>query len=268
MAFILVISIFPSPITLPIFFSIFYIFMSILFILPPAKILGLLTAYEVAFIILAFHYKTKEVLAYDIFSSLTTWFIALILFFVFLGLHLRESRMRQLLEITSQQDTVSGLANRFAFETYITKTYHTCCNTKQSLAIFMIDIDDFKIYNDTYGHIAGDTCLHTLCGSLKQYADNENFFIARFGGEEIVAVVVDQQVEQLKHYAEGLLTAVRDCGIPASFSSTGKVTISIGVAIATEPQYTLRVSLIEQADHALYEAKRRGKDQYIIYPWL
>jgi diguanylate cyclase (GGDEF)-like protein len=126
----------------------------------------------------------------------------------------------------------------------------------------MIDIDDFKAYNDSYGHQQGDECLRkvarTLAVSLKRPGD----FIARYGGEEFIAILADTPTEGALALSEAMRAAVQELGIRHPCSrGCASVTVSLGVACASPTTASKPSDLVLAADQALYEAKNEGRNR-------
>ena len=130
------------------------------------------------------------------------------------------------------------------------------------MAMLLIDIDYFKLFNDNYGHRAGDECLKMVAATIKSLCQRGSDFVARYGGEEFTAVFSPCALDDAIKQAERLQKAVYDLLIPHKFSPTAPyVTISIGVASSKSKDVNSVASLIEEADKSLYEAKDAGRNQ-------
>jgi diguanylate cyclase (GGDEF)-like protein len=136
---------------------------------------------------------------------------------------------------------------------------------RQTVAVIMIDIDDFKAYNDHYGHVAGDDCLRRVCSALRDAARRRPLdFVARYGGEELVAVLYGADRAHGENISQSLLAAVRELRIPHAASQTQSyVTVSIGVVAVDAYRMASHDAAVELADQALYEAKNQGRDRFI-----
>lgn len=171
-------------------------------------------------------------------------------------------------------DALTGLSNRRSFEELLRN--HEFDMRQQAervlavnraytvglrkLTIMMLDVDSFKLYNDTYGHTEGDSCLRELADILKKNLSRKDDAVARLGGEEFAIVLPGAGETAAMRVAERLLTAVRQAKRPHKASPLGYVTVSIGIAVAmpsTDFRYAL---LLQQADRALYLAKNSGKN--------
>ncbi len=175
--------------------------------------------------------------------------------------------LRQNLELErlSNVDGLTGLSNRRYFEEFTTVQWKVAIRQRSAFSILMIDVDDFKSYNDSHGHVAGDLVLKRIANEIKARCQRPNDLVARFGGEEFVVSLSVPMVGALV-VAERICQAVEALGISHGTSTDTKaVTVSVGGA-CTEPSLGEEyLPLIEAADLALYEAKRSGKNRAIVH---
>lgn len=157
-------------------------------------------------------------------------------------------------------DGLTGLANRREFDRFLQEALASAASSGQPLTLVMIDIDFFKHYNDTYGHIAGDHCLKVIGEVLASAALRRADMAARYGGEEFALILPDTPFSAGMAIAQSVVDAVRKMNLPHVSSAKGHVTLSAGCATAAMPATISAVTLLEQADHALYQAKREGRD--------
>lgn len=166
------------------------------------------------------------------------------------------------LEKRSLQDGLTGISNRLFFDERFALEWSRAERSQTSLAIIMCDIDFFKLYNDTYGHPAGDKCLAIVAHELKATLRRATDFAARYGGEEFVVVLPETSEEGACFVAERLRQAVLEQCIPHQSSPVCDwVTVSLGVSACRPPPGTPSQRLVEAADHALYNAKRNGRNR-------
>jgi len=170
--------------------------------------------------------------------------------------------MNQTLRQLSLLDGLTDIPNRRYFDQVLDQEWKRAIRETNPLAAIMIDIDYFKLYNDTYGHQRGDTCLkrlaHVLRDSLVRSAD----FVARYGGEEFVAVLPNTKIEGALSVAEAMRTRVAGARIPHSSSKISDVvTVSIGVDSRIPNRTSEPAELIAAVDKALYKAKHEGRNQ-------
>jgi len=169
------------------------------------------------------------------------------------------------LERLSRQDALTGLANRRFFDYSLGAELARARRAQHPLALLMCDVDHFKAFNDTYGHLAGDECLQRVSRVLKETCRRTADLAARYGGEEFALVLPATPVDGAAIIGEALRCAVRDLRIPHERSSTAPhVTVSIGIAEYIPPHETTAESLLFRADQALYQAKQLGRDRVIM----
>ncbi len=167
------------------------------------------------------------------------------------------------LTVMASIDMLSGLANRRGFQSRLDFEWMRAQQYGSELALLMIDVDHFKLFNDTYGHLEGDSCLTRLGESLSGIAADTMGFAARYGGEEFCLLLPNTDVNRAVEIGEQVRSAVLRLCLPHITSAHMVVTVSIGVA-ATKPNETLRPGdLIEAADAALYAAKHRGRNNVV-----
>ena len=166
------------------------------------------------------------------------------------------------LERMTNLDGMTGLANRRHFDECMAAEWKRGQRAQSPLSLLMIDVDDFKSYNDTYGHVAGDEALRSVAQALRSCCARPQDVAARFGGEEFVAVLPSTSSGGARLLAEKFRRTVEQLAIAHSRSSTGPVlTTSIGCA-TTVPQLDKAFTWqIECADQALYAAKHGGKNR-------
>lgn len=163
------------------------------------------------------------------------------------------------LEDTSRQDSLTGIANRRALDSHLAECDQRLAEGKGPIAVAMIDIDNFKLFNDRYGHAAGDRTLRSVGQTLRRFGKRQGEMAARYGGEEFTLVVGERDPDQLRAHLEGFRRAVEDMNIPHPDSPHGCVTVSIGYAMAL-PGTSVQQA-IERADEALYRSKDGGRNR-------
>lgn len=181
---------------------------------------------------------------------------------------LQESQ-RQLLETNlelqrlTNVDGLTGLSNRRYFSQYIEAEWRRSIRTGDSIAVLMIDVDFFKLYNDTCGHLAGDDVLKRIAVVIQEDCRRSSDLGARFGGEEFVMVLAATTLDAATLVAERVRARVAALKMPHPATTGGIITISIGVAASRPQAGNSFFALIDAADRALYEAKRAGRDRVI-----
>lgn len=169
------------------------------------------------------------------------------------------------LESMAKIDGLTQVSNRRSFDERIEVELARCRRQRSPLSMILCDIDCFKQYNDTYGHLAGDNCLKKVAKAIDGQFARATDMVARYGGEEFVVLLPDTHVNDALRMAQAMLTAVTGLQIPHRTSKAGEhVSISVGVASANGYEQINKTQLIERADGALYEAKENGRNQAVL----
>lgn len=175
------------------------------------------------------------------------------------------AKLNQELTILSQRDGLTQLYNRRTFEQKAAEIWDNSTRNKTPLTIILLDIDHFKLYNDCYGHQAGDRCIQQVAGALLNSLNRSADLAARYGGEEFIALLPDTHEDGAKYVCEIIRSAVEELNIRHRDSSVSKfVTVSIGATIVNYTTGTDLIFQIDQADRALYNAKHSGRNQVVI----
>jgi diguanylate cyclase (GGDEF)-like protein len=175
------------------------------------------------------------------------------------------STMSVELEKLSQIDGLTGLYNRRFFNDIYLREWRNAMNAGTVLGAMMIDIDYFKVYNDTFGHLAGDVCLQKIANSIEQAVKDFNAFACRFGGEEFIILLPDTDSEQCTVIVQEIMNNIARLNIPGAIKTVGgNVTVSIGIGLTAPTQEAKMESLINAADQALYRAKKDGRNCWRI----
>jgi diguanylate cyclase (GGDEF)-like protein len=167
------------------------------------------------------------------------------------------------LELLAMKDALTGLANRRCFDESLAMEARRAQREGTSLALLMIDIDYFKRFNDSLGHVAGDACLQTVSRIFEACVRRPSDLVARFGGEEIGIILPDTDGDGAAVVAQLILDRLQQENITHHSSPFGRLTVSIGIAAATGSQLDPLQGLVEVADQALYNAKALGRNQFV-----
>jgi diguanylate cyclase (GGDEF)-like protein len=177
--------------------------------------------------------------------------------------HLKLALQRRELERLSQQDALTGIANRRHFDEALTWACRRTARTDEPLGLAMIDVDHFKEYNDHYGHGAGDDALRKVARALAGAARRPYDLAARYGGEEFVLLM--PSVSDFEDVLEQVRQDVAALAIAHSMSTTANVlTISCGGIIAGAAHAKGPETLLRLADSALYQSKRAGRNRVLV----
>ncbi len=167
------------------------------------------------------------------------------------------------LTVIASIDMVSGLANRRGLQSRLEFEWMKALQTETSMSLMMIDVDHFKLFNDTYGHPEGDACLSRIGETLAAIASETSGFAARYGGEEFCLLLPNSDAAGAMTIGERVRRQVEQLAIPHSMSAAGIITVSVGVASISPSESQPQDDLLEAADAALYAAKRRGRNTVI-----
>ena len=176
----------------------------------------------------------------------------------------REEELRianEHLEELASLDGLTGLANRRGFDRQIDHEWRRATDRYEPIALMMIDIDHFKLYNDRYGHVAGDTCLRSVAETLSLVTLENAVLVARYGGEEFALLLPGLDLPRLSALAEEARRSIEELFITHAEAPCGYVTISIGVESIVPRAGQSAADLVEAADRALYAAKRCGRNR-------
>jgi len=168
-----------------------------------------------------------------------------------------EARFRNL----ALKDELTGLPNRRAFNLQFAHEWEKAFAARESLGLIILDVDQFKQYNDVAGHPGGDACLRSIAQVVDRIAEATQAIPARIGGEEFALVLPDTTPERAQVIAESVRASVLDLALPHPATACGIQTVSLGVAVRQPPNAEASMELIKFADQALYAAKLGGRNQ-------
>jgi diguanylate cyclase (GGDEF)-like protein/PAS domain S-box-containing protein len=171
------------------------------------------------------------------------------------------------LETLATEDGLTGLANRRCFDDRLLEEWARAYRERTCLSLLMIDVDQFKKFNDEYGHPAGDECLRAIAGILAAEAKRTTDLATRYGGEEFAMLLPNTDAAGCARIGQRILREIRDAGIAHKLNFPSRlVTASIGAAVCRPgvERSAGHASLVEAADHALYEAKNSGRDRLVM----
>lgn len=164
------------------------------------------------------------------------------------------------------QDALTQVSNRRQFEEVLQKEWQRLRRSKQPLSLLICDVDEFKRYNDAYGHQAGDHCLRQVAQTIKSVTKRPSDLVSRYGGEEFTVLLPNTPLAGAWEVAQLLLHSLVAKQLPHQASRVSPfVTISIGVHCLIPSAELSPKILIQQADEALYEAKKQGRNRAVIY---
>ncbi|HEX8788328.1 MAG TPA: diguanylate cyclase [Telluria sp.] len=176
---------------------------------------------------------------------------------------LTVKRQRDALRALILLDALTGVANRRAFDERLAAEWRRCGRSGLPVALALVDIDHFKLYNDHYGHQAGDNALIQVAAAMRRAAGRTQDLVARYGGEEFAFLLPQLDARGGTGVAKRLMAELEQIAIPHAASPTApRLTVSIGIACMTPDEQHAPADLIQEADGLLYQAKDGGRNQY------
>lgn len=180
-------------------------------------------------------------------------------------LNKRNLEMKQQVEKMASIDYLTEIANRRELDKQLSDLYVSALQEKKPLTLLMMDLDNFKMYNDYFGHQKGDRALRDIAKTSKKIIDNYNGLIGRYGGEEFLAVIKDADELSAIDISSKIIKEISDLEIKHSpVSQSDHLTVSIGLVSFVPNNNTSIGQLLSLADEALYDAKNQGKNMYIV----
>ena len=173
-----------------------------------------------------------------------------------------EEELRQL----TVEDSLTGVFNRRFFDETLAQEWRRMMRAGHPISMLMVDVDHFKHYNDTYGHIAGDVCLRQIALEMKRHMRRAGDIVARYGGEEFAVILPETDAETALSLAETLRDSVEClCLEHIGLVNESVVTISVGVSTLVPDANHTSLRLVAQADKALYRAKAEGRNRAHLF---
>jgi len=178
----------------------------------------------------------------------------------------RQESVNRALQGLVSSDGLTGVANRRTFDARLITEWERSIKAKAELAIVFVDVDYFKAFNDSYGHIAGDACLQQVARALSACVKRTNDVLARYGGEEFSAILPSTNLADAILVAERMRAAVEAMNIDHDGSTLGRVSVSIGVASLPATPEADGMTVVKLADEAAYIAKEGGRNRVVAPP--
>ena len=168
-------------------------------------------------------------------------------------------------QLNSITDSLTGLGNRRYFDEALSTEFYRLKRSGSTLSLIILDVDYFKRFNDSYGHIAGDNCLRQIGTTLKTIVGRAPDIVARYGGEEFVVILPETKDNGAEALAERIRKTVEELAIPHSASDIAEhITVSLGVVTVYTTKLALPQQVVALADEALYCAKKRGRNRVAV----
>ena len=183
--------------------------------------------------------------------------------------HLAVKYYQDTLKINTDVDPLTQIANRRRFDDTMTVEINKAKRTGTILSVLLLDIDHFKFYNDTYGHLEGDSCLKKVAAALSTSLKRPKDLAARWGGEEFACLLPNTNAKGAQNVAEVLREAIQNLSIPHKSSPVNEVvTVSVGVVASNPMDDNSFDNLLKRADEALYQAKESGRNRIALWQEL
>jgi len=173
---------------------------------------------------------------------------------------------KKLLKKLARTDGLTGIDNRRSFDEHLENVWPQARREEHKIAVLLVDIDHFKLYNDCYGHGPGDECIRAVAATLGSSVQRPFDQVARYGGEEFAVVLYNPTEHYVRDYADAIVAQIADLQIEHKASDIADVvTISVGAAVMLPAESNEPDQLLRKADDALYEAKEQGRDRAYVY---
>ena len=179
--------------------------------------------------------------------------------------HVKLYKYRKQVEQQSVTDQLTGIANRRQYERYSKSKWDEITRLHLPFSICMFDIDYFKVYNDTFGHPAGDKVITTVAGTLSANLQRATDFVARYGGEEFIAILVGDEAKDVFRHVKHIKQKIENLHIPHNPSVSKWVTVSAGGVTVVPKKDDQYHTYLKIADTMLYDAKRDGRNQVVWF---
>jgi diguanylate cyclase (GGDEF)-like protein len=177
---------------------------------------------------------------------------------------LTVKRQRDALRALILTDALTGVANRRAFDERLDSEWRRCGRARLAVSLLMVDIDHFKLYNDHYGHQAGDATLVEVARAMQRAAGRSQDLVARYGGEEFAILLPQLDTQGAAGVARRLMQELEMLDLPHAASPTSpRLTVSMGIATMVPDEHSQASSLIQVADAQLYQAKADGRNRFM-----
>lgn len=177
--------------------------------------------------------------------------------------HIKLYQYRRQIEQQSMTDQLTGVANRRRYDRYSMTKWREAARLQVPFSICMFDIDHFKVYNDTFGHPAGDKVIAAIAETVSTHLKRSTDFVARYGGEEFVALSTGDHFEKIFEHLKRIRQAIEDLHIPHNPAVSKWVTVSVGGITVIPPAEGNYAFFLELADTMLYDAKRHGRNRVV-----
>jgi diguanylate cyclase (GGDEF)-like protein len=175
------------------------------------------------------------------------------------------TQINKQLEEMASSDALTRVHNRRAFDVRLSQEWRRAAREETEISLLMMDVDRFKLFNDTFGHQTGDDCLYRVAQGILRSSRRPGDIVCRYGGEEFAVILPNTGDAGAAHVANCIREGVASLRIQHPSSPVGFVTVSIGCATARPKPCSETAAFIYQADKALFEAKREGRNRVVSH---
>lgn len=245
------------------FFPIFNIIIPTLFILKRRSIITILTAQSLIYIIVVMVVKEPSVVTGDIYLAFSSYIIGLPFNITIYTMRIRDEYFKSLYFKYANKDALTSLPNRRNFNNVFEQYFLNTDEIVNDFSIGVIDIDDFKKYNDLYGHDVGDKIIIEISKVFLEFSRRQQIYIARVGGDEFVFLISNYELDKLKLTINDMIKQINKIKI-FEFNNDTTFRISVGVVYTKKLICKDKSLLYKKADTTLYQAKAQGKNRVLI----
>ncbi|MEG0176842.1 GGDEF domain-containing protein [Anaerorhabdus sp.] len=245
-------------------FFVFIMFVPSLYVDKPSNSIILTIIATLLFCVMVLLNKTDpRIIQNDLLNALCVCIVSIGYGVYTTNVNLENIQAAIILKEQSNIDELTLLPNRRWFNKCIVDIYDNC--SSEGLNIYMMDVDYFKLYNDTYGHLKGDECLAIIGRELDKCVKKLDVFVSRYGGEEFIIIDDRHSADEMKNIAERIVKDIESLHIKHESTENGYVTISMGYVNSKECNSSTYMQLINFADEAMYKAKNKGRNRAEAY---
>lgn len=253
-SFTCIIGIFYQPNFTAVMYLVFLLTLPLLIVAPMHQTYAFLTITQIIFSIMALNVKEPSCAYMDTIHGFTCLVIGFFVSHQVLKSRISNLAINDRLKKMSNIDGLTGIPNRRCLDQYL----RNICPVFDNLVFVIMDIDNFKTINDTYGHLKGDEIIKAVAMSLEKCASDEGFFVARYGGDEFVMVDINHTPDEVKSIIESVVKDIAALNLICD--ETGKNIMTLSVGYAEEGAGSGYETILKRADKALYRAKDNGKN--------
>ncbi|MFA6866789.1 MAG: GGDEF domain-containing protein [Clostridia bacterium] len=244
---------------------VFIVGLQLFFIIPPIINFMINTIAVVVYIVLCYYLKHDAYFYVNMLNAISALCIGSVVSWSFANARIKQFRLLKENEVLTKKliklsntDSLTSICNRRRFNTQFEYIFEKCKREETDFAFIMLDIDKFKAFNDNYGHLMGDQCLHKI-GMLFRSFINDDISVYRYGGEEFAFIITGRPFEECEEFANMIIDEINNLDIKHEFANDfDHITVSIGISFKDAEDDIGQLQIINNADKGLYESKAKG----------